>query len=79
MTDIRIRGKVLSHADHPVHLAGGIAHRKGPIANPTDRAIGSYDAILLIVSSLDLPRQRRLQNPAAILGANGLKPGGRDS
>jgi hypothetical protein len=70
-------GKVLSHADHPVHLAGGIARRKGPITNPTDRAIGSYDAILFIVSALDLPRQRRLQNPVAILGVNGLKPGGR--
>src|SRR5258707_15062975 len=54
-----------------------MAQRKGTITNPTDRAIGWHDTILYIVSALDLPRQRGLPNPVAILGVNGLKPGGR--
>src|ERR1017187_6662181 len=67
-------GDVFGGAHNPVNLPRRIAHRKSPVVNPAQSAIGPDDSIGFIVISAFLFGQRSLEDALPVVGMNRFEP-----
>src|ERR1700724_3131650 len=65
-------GHILGHARNADRSTPSVTHPKGPVANPAHCAIGTNNAIFIVVCAMGVPSQRRLKTLAAVRWASGL-------
>jgi hypothetical protein len=67
-------GDVLGKADDAVNRAGLVAQRESAVTDPALLAVGPNDSILLVVVSLRLLGQRRMDHAVAVFRVDGRQP-----
>ena len=68
---------VLRRADDPQHTPGGTSDRERPVADPAHAAIGSHDAVGLVVAVVDLLGLRGAHDPGAVVWVDRVQPAAR--
>src|SRR5690242_14112242 len=68
------RRHVLRNAGDPIHGTGGIAHGKGSVPDPTNRAVRADDSIFFGVAAAGLVGHGGLADSLTVVGVNGIQP-----